>query len=75
MMDPLLKKTKKNPNPEVIVSVTEHVDRAKIEILMDEVKKSTDRQSYNNIPKYIHTEIEKYVLVHSTKDALAKFSN
>ena len=39
---------KKNPNPEIIASPTEHVSRAEIE--MDEAEKSTSRQSYNNIP-------------------------
>ena len=63
---------KKNPNPEIIASPTEHVSRAEIE--MDEVEKSTSRQSYSNIPKHIPMEVGKYVLAHSTKDALAKFS-
>ena len=63
---------KKNPNPEIIASPTEHVSRAEIE--MDEVEKSTSRQSYNNIPKHIPMEVGKYALAHSTKDALAKFS-
>ena len=43
-------------------------------MVMDEVEKSTSRQSYNNIPKHIRMEIGKYALAHSTKDALAKFS-
>ena len=30
---------KKNPNPEIIASATEHVNRAAIEMVMDEVKK------------------------------------
>ena len=63
---------KKNLNPEIIASPTEHVSRAEIE--MDEVEKSTSRQSYNNIPKHIPMEVGKYTLAHSTKDALAKFS-
>ena len=41
---------------------------------MDEVEKSTARQSYNNIPKHICMEVGKYALAHNTKDALAKFS-
>ena len=32
---------KKNPNPEIIASATEHVNRAEIEMVMDEVEKST----------------------------------
>ena len=43
---------KKNPNPEIIVSATEHVNRAEIEIVMDEIEESTARQScskYQNI--------------------------
>ena len=63
---------KKNLNPEIIASPTEHVSRAEIE--MDEVEKSTFRQSYSNMPKHIPMEVGKYVLAHSTKDALAKFS-
>ena len=63
---------KKNPNPEVFASATENVNRAEIEIVMDEVEKSTALQSYNNIPK--HMEIGKYALAHSTKDNLANFS-
>ena len=42
---------KKNPNPEVIASATENVNRAEIEIVMDEVEKLSALQSYNNIPK------------------------
>ena len=48
-MTPLLKK--KNLNPEIIAFATEHVNRAETEMVMDEVEKSTARQSYNNIPK------------------------
>ena len=62
----------KNPNPEIIASPTEHVNRVEIEMVMDEVEKSTARQSY--IPKHIHMEIGKHALAPSTKDALAKFS-
>ena len=65
---------KKNPNPEIIASPTEHVNRAGIEMVMEKVKKSTVRQSYNNIPKHIRMEVGKYALARSTKDALAKFS-
>ena len=42
---------KKNPNPEIIAFATEHVNRAEIEMVMDEAEKSTARQSYNSIPK------------------------
>ena len=65
---------KKNHNPEIIASSTEHINRAKIETVMDEVEKPTARQSCNNIPKLIRMEVGKYALAHSTKDALAKFS-
>ena len=44
---------KKNPNPEIIRSATEHVNRAEIEMVMDEGEKSTARHRYNNIPKHI----------------------
>ena len=65
---------KKNDNPETIASATEHINRAKIEMVMDEVEKPTARQNCNNIPKHIRMEVGKYALAHSTKDALAKFS-
>ena len=38
---------KKNPNPEIIASATEHVNRAEIEMVMGEVEKPTVPQSYN----------------------------
>ena len=60
---------KKNPDPEIITSATEHVNRAEIEMVMDKVEKSTARQSYNNIPKHIRMEVGKYALAHSTEDA------
>ena len=47
---------KKNPNPEIIASSTEHANRAEIEV-MDEVEKSTARQRYNNIPKQIRLKV------------------
>ena len=65
---------KKNPNPEIIASATEHVNRAEIEMVMDEVGKSAARQNYNKIPKHIRMEVGKYTSAHSTKDALGKFS-
>ena len=65
---------KKNPNPEIIVSATEHINRAEIEMVKDEVEKSTAHHSYNNIPKHIRVEVRKCALAHSTKDTLAKFS-
>ena len=65
---------KKNSNPEIIASTTEHVNRAEIEMVVDEVKKSTARQSYNNISKHFRMEVGNYALAHNTKDALAKFS-
>ena len=37
---------KKNPNPQIIVSATEHVNREGIEMVMDEVEKSTACESY-----------------------------
>ena len=63
--------TEKDLNPEIITSAIEHVNRAEIEMVVHEVETSTARQSYNNIPKHIRMEVEKYTLAHSTKDALA----
>ena len=40
---------KKNPNPEIIASATEHVNRAETEVVMDDVEKSNARQSYSHI--------------------------
>ena len=37
---------KKNPNPQVIVSATENVNREEIEMVMDEVEKSTACENY-----------------------------
>ena len=34
---------KKNPNPEIIASTTEHANRAEIEMVMDEVEKSKSK--------------------------------
>ena len=34
---------KKNPNPEIIASATEHVNRAEIEMVMDEEEKSKSK--------------------------------
>ena len=65
---------KKNLNTEIIASAAEHINRAEIEMVVDEVEKSTVHQSYNNIPKHIRMDVEKYALVHTTKDALAKLS-
>ena len=65
---------KKNANPEISASTTEHVNRAEIGMVMIEVEKSTARQSYNDIPEHICMEIGKYALARSTKDSLTKFS-
>ena len=48
---------KKNPNPEMIASATDHVNRVDFAMVMDEVEKSTPRQNYNNIPKHIRMEV------------------
>ena len=41
-------------NPEMIIPATENVNRAKIEMVIDEVGKSTARKiHYKNIPKCI----------------------
>ena len=65
---------KKNPNPEIIASATEHVNRVETQMVMDEVEKPTACQNYNNIPKHNRMEVGKYALAHSTKDFVAKFS-
>ena len=65
---------KKNSNPEITASTTEHVNRAETEMVIDDEAKSTARQRCSNIPKHICMEVGKYALAHSTKDALTKFS-
>ena len=59
---------------EIIASATEHANRAEIEMVMDEVEKSTALKSYNKIPKHVRMKVGKYALGHITKDVLAKFS-
>ena len=53
----------------------ENVNRAEIEIVIDEVEKLTARKNYYNIiPKHDWIKVGRYTLDHSTKDALEKFS-
>ena len=63
--------TKESPNPEAIACTTEHVIRAVIGMVMDEVGKSTARLT--TINQNIRMEVGKYALARNTKDALAKF--
>ena len=70
---PTAKKNKPS-NPEIVASATDSVNRAEIQIVMDEVEKSTARQNYNIVPKPVRIEVGKYALRHSTKDALVHFS-
>ena len=57
----------------MIISATENVNRAEIEMVIDEVKKSTAwKNPYSNIPIWI--EVGGYALDHSAKYALEKFS-
>ena len=59
----------------MIIPATENVNRAKIEMVIDEVEKSTARKiHYKNIPKCIWIEVERYALDHSTKNTPEKFS-
>ena len=59
----------------MIISETENINRAEIEMVIDEVEKSTvSTNHYNNIPKHIQTEVGRYALDHSTKDAIENFS-
>ena len=59
----------------MIISATENVNRAEIEVVIDEVEKSTARKNYHsNIPKSIRIEVRRYAVDHSTKGALEKFS-
>ena len=59
----------------MIIPPTENVNRAEIEMVINQIEKSTARKNHsNNIPKHIRIEVGKYALKHSTKDALEKFS-
>ena len=48
---------KKNPNPEIIASTTEHANIEEIEMVMDDIEKSTARQSYTKTYLYRGWEI------------------
>ena len=62
-------------NPEMIIPANKNVNRAEIEVVIDEVEKSTTRKKhYNNISKQIRIVVGIYALDHSTKDAFEKFS-
>ena len=59
----------------MIISASENVNRAEIEMIIDEVEKSTAWENhYYNIPKHNRIEVRRNALDHSTKDAIAKFS-
>ena len=58
----------------MIIPATENVNRAEIEMVIDEAEYSTAQKNhYNNIPRHIRIEVGSYALYHSTKDALEKF--
>ena len=60
----------------MIMSATENVNRAEIEMVIDGVEKSSAwKNHYNNIQKYIPIEVGRYVLDYNTKDALENISN
>ena len=45
---------KQIPNPEMIIPITGNVNRAKTEMVIEEVEKSTAQKNHcNSIPKYI----------------------
>ena len=56
----------------MIISETENVNKAETKMIIDEEEKSTAwKNHYNNIPKNIHIEVGRYVLLDSSsKDAL-----
>ena len=62
-------------NPEKIFPATVKINKVEIELLIDEIEKSTaSKNHYNNIPRHIRIEVRRYALDHSVKDALEKFS-
>ena len=59
----------------MIIPISENVNMAKIEMVIDEVENSTAwKNHYNKIRKHIRIEAGRYVLDHSTKDTFEKFS-
>ena len=59
----------------MIIPISENVNMAEIEMVIDEVENSTARKNhYNNIRKHIRIEVGMYALDHSTKDTFEKFS-
>ena len=59
----------------MIISPTENINRVETEMVINKVEKSAaPTNHYNNLPKHIQTEVRRYTLDHSTKDAIEKFS-
>ena len=61
-------------SPEIIVSASENVNPAEIEIAKDEVKKSVRAEHYAIISENIRKEVGKYAMVNGTNAAIKKFA-
>ena len=60
----------------MIISATENVNRAEIEMVIDVAEKQTVRKCCcNNILRHIRIEVGRCALDHSTKDAHEKIQN
>ena len=61
-------------SPEIIVSASENVNPAEIEIAKDEVKKSVRAEHYAIISENIRKDVGKYAMVNGTNAAIKKFA-
>ena len=61
-------------SPEIIVSASEKVNPAEIEIAKDEVKKSLRAEHYAIISENIRKDVGKYAMVNGTNAAIKKFA-
>ena len=61
-------------SPEIIVSASENVNPAEIEIAKDEVKKSVRAEHYAIISENIRKDVGKYAMANGTNAAIKKFA-
>ena len=64
----------KPASPEIIVSASENVNPAEIEIAKDEVKMSLRAEHYAIISENIRKDVGKYAMVNGTNAAIKKFA-
>ena len=61
---------RKNPNPEISASTTEHVNRAEIEMAVDEVKVGSSKKFYEKEKFTFQRKISNVILDHDVPSAL-----